>query len=60
MAKFSHRLIVRYQFAHDGSTSSVVKLCHSEADAKLKEDVVFDDLKKMGLFVISSEIKETK
>lgn len=59
MAKFSYKLTVRYEFSF-GTTSRIVKLGHSEAELKLKEDVVYDDLKKLGHKVISSEIVQTK
>ena len=60
MAKHSHKLIVRYSFTHGGQSSNITKLCKSEADAKQKEDDVYNELINLGHSIISSEIIETK
>lgn len=56
MAKFSHKIIVRYEIV-GGIKSNVTKLAHSELEARSYEDSIVTEIKNLGHSVISTELK---
>ncbi len=60
MAKFSHKLIVKYRFKNDTLQSNVVKLGHSREECETKQQAVIVELKALGHTIISNEIVQTQ
>jgi len=59
MAKFSHKIIVRYEIA-GGIKSNVTKFAHSELEARSYEDSIVTEIKNLGHTVLTTDLVQTK